>query len=153
MSAQINKYEKIWLALIPVIGGIIIAFMTYVYPKYIEKTNQKDVEKTENANKNLLKKAGEINQIAVYNNYNDLYPMLSEVMQINLTREVFNAANDSMKIHLGNYIKPIDTTQNILNGNHFYYVKNQYQNGQGITMLQFDNNDKIIYLFYNKIPK
>ncbi len=40
-----------------------------------------------------------------------------------------------------------------MNGNNFYYVKNQYQNGQGMTTLQFDNNNKVIYLYYNRIPQ
>lgn len=151
MAVQNNKYEKIWLALIPTIGGIIIAFMTYVYPKYIE-ISRPDIEEPKKDSIKLLEKAGEVNQISVYNNYYDLYPMLSDGMKAALTKEIFNAANDSMRVYLGDYIKPIDTTQNLMNGNVFYYIRNQYQNGQGVTTVQFDNNDKITLLYFNKIP-
>jgi hypothetical protein len=147
MAAQNNKYEKIWLALIPVIGAIIIAYINY------KPSGKEEKESPGTVSKSLHNKAGKINEIAVYNNYNELYPHLSEMMQVNLTKEIFHAANDSMRYHLGNYIKPIDTTQNIMNGSTFYYIKNQYQNGLGITTLQFDNNDKLIFLYYNKVPR
>ena len=101
-----NKYEKIWLALIPVLGAIIIACITYSSDKKVIPINVIPV-----INKNLLSLAGEVHQIAVYNNYNDLYPLLSETMKVFLTNQVFYSANDSMKNHLGNYIRSIDTSR------------------------------------------
>ena len=140
--------EKILLASIPVIGSIVIAI--FLNPNF--KCNSKPtppVVKTSN----LRNKAGKVNDMVMFGNYNELYPIFSEYTKQTITRQLFNSVNDSMKIVLGSFIKAVDTTQNIVNGIDYYYVKNQHQNAQSLVTMAFDNNENLVTLLYGPLPK
>ena len=144
-SSSISR-EKLLLVLIPVIGSIIIALIT--------NPNMKcSPEPKPFKTSNLKNKAGKVNDMVMFENYNDLYTQFSEYTRQTITRELFNSVNDSMKVVLGNFIKPIDTTQNNINGMDFYYVKNQHQKGQSLVTIAFDNKGNIIHLLYGQLSK
>jgi hypothetical protein len=146
-SSSISK-EKILLASIPVIGSIVIAL--------VANQNMKCNPRTEAASINtisLKNLAGKVDDIVMFENYNDLFSMLSEGLKPTLTRELFKSVNDSMKTVLGDFIKPIDTTKSSVNGLDVYYVKNQHQKGQSLISVAFDNNRKIVHLLYGRIPQ
>jgi len=146
---SISTKEKILLASIPVIGSILIAIIT----TQNMTCNTKEEPTPKVTVSNSKNKAGKVNEIVVYGNFNDLLPLLSEGLKPFLTREQFNTVNDSMKIVLGNYIKPIDTTQNTMGGVTYYFVKNQHQFGQSLTTIAFDDQSNIVHLFFLRIPK
>ena len=148
-SGRINR-ERILLASIPVIGGIIIACLSNgkfsCNSNYItEDNNQKRIS--------LLKdKAGKANDMIVYGRYNDLSGMMSDGLKPIITKEVFNAVADTISLALGNFLKPIDTTYSRTFGNDNFYIKNQYQKGTNINEIIFDNNDKIFGIYSSKYP-
>lgn len=148
-SGGIN-IEKILIVSIPVIGSIIIALFTS--GKFscnsnhsIEIDNQKRIS--------MLKvEAGKANDMIVYGRYEDLSEMMSEGLKPIITREVFNAANDTITLALGNFLKPIDTTYTKTFGNYNLYIKNQYQKGMNINEIIFDENNKIFGIYSSKYP-
>ena len=148
-SRRINR-ERILLASIPVIGSIIIAFLTTDNSSCNsnhnrEVNNQKKIS--------LLKvKAGKANDMIVYGRYNDLSEMMSDGLKPVITKEVFKEVGDTISLTLGNFLKPIDTTYNLTFGNDIFFIKNQYQKGININQIIFDNNGKILSIYSSKYP-
>ncbi|MBL0013608.1 MAG: hypothetical protein IPP30_07595 [Flavobacterium sp.] len=91
--------------------------------------------------------------MTVFGNYDDLLPLLSEGIKTQVTREIFIHAVKTNKDSLGNYIKTLDTTENTMRGGKYYYVKNQHERGRSVVIVSFDDHEKIIALFYDKVPK
>lgn len=146
-TSSISK-ERILLASIPVIGSIVIAMFVNSNFRCNPKPDQPLVKTS-----NLRNKAGKINDMVMFGNYNELYSIFTEFTKQRITRQLFNSVNDSMNIVLGSFIKAVDTTQNKVNGIDYYYVKNQHQNAQSLVTMEFDNNENLVTLLYGPLPK
>ncbi len=153
-STSSNNSIKILLASIPVLGSIIIAFVSTnnfkcnPQPVIISSDSIKEIRRI-----SLLKtKAGEINDDIVYARYQDLFPTLAETLKPYITENVFNKERDSAKIDLGEFIKPIDTIYSKAYGTDYFFVKNQYQKGINLIAITFDQNEKVIGLVTRHLP-
>ena len=148
VSGVINR-EKILIASIPVIGSIVIAFLSLYKPSISSIDSKSSSQKKIS----LLKdKAGKANYMIVYRRHTDLSEMMSDGLKPVITREVFNAVADTISLTLGNFLKPIDTTYSRANGNDIFFIKNQYQKGTNINQIIFDDNGKIFGLYAIKYP-
>ena len=143
----IFKKERIWIAIIPVVGSIIIAIIT---TNHFSCNRESDNKSKVN---NLRSLAGKINDLVIYDDYNEIYPMFSAGLKPKLTKNVWEAANDTMQKLLGNYIKPIDTSEMVFLGVTTYYIRNQRQFGQSITSVTFDDQGKIFGIYVEQVIK
>jgi hypothetical protein len=160
---SIFKSEKIWLAAIPVIGAIIIAFIQVQKNitknesnrnvKTISDTIVKNVNESNRKALYLKIEAGKINQMVTHGNYYDLLPLLSIAIKPFLTKDRFTIVHKYVESRVGKFDCPIDTTQNIMNGTEYFYIKNQHLNGESLTTIAFDDHNHIFALYYVDLPK
>lgn len=139
---SINK-EKILLACIPVIGGIIMAVFNYWIKPDPDPVPVINV-------KNLKIKGGEVNDMIVFRRYNDLSEMMVAGLRPIITQEKFNSVADSIEIEIGRFIKPIDTSYSNISGSDIVFVKNQYERGVTVNQIIFDGQGKIFGLYSSK---
>lgn len=137
-----NK-ENILLACIPVIGSIIIAFITL--PD--KKSEPQPVSIPISNILELRIKAGKINDDVVYGRYNDFLPIMSEGLKPIVTQNVFNNAKIAIVDSVGHFIKALDTTHSVISGNYIFYVKNQHDKGISVNHIAFDQEGKVIGLY------
>jgi hypothetical protein len=143
--------EKVVIALIPVIGSIIVAVIATNPFNWL--SGLKHAQAAKPTVSNYRNEAGKINEIVQYGNYLELYPLLSEIAKPDITKDKFTAGSMSMHNIIGDYIKPVDTTQAIISGVTYYSVKSRHKNGQSLMTVAFDDQAKIIYLYIRQMPQ
>ena len=142
--------EKIILASIPVLGAVIVALIsTGVFnfkhkPRPIVDTIMKAA---------LISKAGKINDIIVYDRFDDLYPSLTPQLRSRITKPIFEHVQDSIRNQVGDFVKVLDTSDNNLSGVFYVYIKNQYQKGTTTNAILFDHDGKLFGIFCTDISK
>jgi hypothetical protein len=143
-------FEKVLLAAIPVIGSVLIALLgSNIKCNPSVQSESHSIAQRPNE---LRAIAGKVNDHVVYNRYQELFPMFAEGLKPIITQHLFNSERDSLKLVLGNFIKPIDTVYSKINSNDIFFIKNQYEKGTYLVSVGFDQADKVIALFTSKMP-
>ena len=123
--------------------GLIILVSGLIFLKIPDKTPDTELNRIAG----LKIKAGKVNDAVVFNRYSDLFPLMSDGLKPMLTKELFNATNDSTQVLLGDFVKAIDTSYNRANGNENIFIRNQFSRGISLTMVIFDEAGNVFGLF------
>lgn len=158
MTNKVNKSpktisrEKILLAIIPVLGSIIVAIFGLFgnFSWHVDTNNDTNKEQIISV---LREKSGKVNDMVVYNRYDDLSKIMIDGLKPIVTREKFNSITDSFKRSLGEFVKPIDTTFSPAYNNYNFTIKNQYQRGVNMNLFIFDGDGNLIGFYTNEYPR
>ncbi|WP_193311809.1 toll/interleukin-1 receptor domain-containing protein [Agriterribacter humi] len=129
---------------IVVAGVILLALLVGGIAYYIKGKNTppKNI-----SNKALKIKAGQVNQMIIFNRYDDILPIMNPITKATLTRQVFQAGVDTVNHRYNNFQRPIDTIFVKDLPFDYYQIRNQYQNGVNTNKIIFDQEKRVYGIF------